>query len=140
MNPARALSDDDFYSRTLWRIQRLIIILGIAGLITSFPYFGWRVAAGFGLGCTIAFLNFHSLQKVVAGIGELAVRSGAPVSSRGIVTRFLFRYFLMAIVAFVILVVSRESLYGLFAGLLLPVSAMLCEAAYEGCRALFRGM
>ncbi len=140
MNPAPTLSDDDFYSRTLWRIQRLIIILGIAGLITSFPYFGWRVAAGFGLGCTIALLNFHSLQKVVAGIGELAVRSGAPVSSRGIVARFLFRYFLMAIVAFVILVVSRESLYGLFAGLLLPVSAMLCEAAYEGYRAVFRGM
>ena len=38
----------------------------------------------------------------------------------------------MAIAAFVILTVSRESLVGLFAGLLLPVTAMLCEAAYEG--------
>jgi hypothetical protein len=37
----------------------------------------------------------------------------------------------MAVIAFVILTVSRESLYGFFAGLFLPVSAMLCEAAYE---------
>ena len=40
-------------------------------------------------------------------------------------------YFLMAVIAFVILTVSRESLYGLFAGLFLPVTAMLCEAAFE---------
>jgi hypothetical protein len=38
---------------------------------------------------------------------------------------------LMTLVAFVILTVSRESLYGLLAGLFLPVTAILCEAAYE---------
>jgi hypothetical protein len=44
----------------------------------------------------------------------------------------------MAIVAFVILTVSRESLYGLFAGLFLPVAAILCEAAYEAYAAVIR--
>jgi hypothetical protein len=67
----------------------------------------------------------------VARLAELTVQSGAPASSRGVVHRFLLRYFLMALVAFVILTVSRESLYGLLAGLFLPVAAMFCEAAYE---------
>ena len=68
---------------------------------------------------------------VVAGLADLTIRSGTPASSRGIVHRFILRYLLLAFVAFAILTVSRESLYGLFAGLFLPVAAILCEAAYE---------
>jgi hypothetical protein len=45
----------------------------------------------------------------------------------------------MALVAFAILTVSRESLYGLFAGLFLPVAAILCEAVYEGYKVVVRG-
>jgi ATP synthase I chain len=109
----------------------MIIVIGIAGLVTTCAFFGWRIGAGFALGAAIAFLNFHWLKKVVVGIADLTLQSGTPASSRGVIHRFLLRYFLMAVVAFVILTVSRESLYGLFAGLFLPVTAMLCEAAYE---------
>jgi hypothetical protein len=79
-------------------------------------------------------VNFHWLKSVVAGVAELTVQSGTPASSRGIVYRFLLRYFSMAAVGFVILTVSRESLYGFFAGLLMPVAALLCEAAYVMCK------
>jgi hypothetical protein len=113
-----------------------MMVLGIASLATAWAVFGWRIGVGFALGGAIAFLNFYWLQKVVVGIGDLTVSSGAPVPSRGIVVRFLLRYFVMAIVAFVILTVSRESLYGLFAGLFLPVAAMLCEAVYEAYRVI----
>ena len=122
---------DDFYARSLERIQTFMVVLGIAALITADIFFGWRIAMGFALGATIAYLNFHWLKKVVAGLAELTIGSGTPASSRGVVHRFLLRYFLMAIVAFVILTVSRESLYGLLAGLFLPVAAILCEAAFE---------
>ncbi len=108
-----------------------MIIIGVAALVTAWAYFGWRTGLGFALGCCVAYANFSWLKKVVAGIAELTIQSGNPASSRGIVYRFLLRYFLMAVVAFVILTVSRESLYGLFAGLFLPVAAILCEAAYE---------
>ena len=94
-------------------------------------FFGWRIGVGFALGAAIAFLNFHWLKKVVSGIADLTLQSGTAASGRSVVQRFLLRYFLMAIVAFVILTVSRKSLYGLFAGLFLPVTAMLCEAGYE---------
>jgi len=45
----------------------------------------------------------------------------------------------MALVAFAILTVSRESLYGLFAGLFLPAAAILCEAAYEAYKVAVSG-
>jgi hypothetical protein len=129
-------SGDNFYARSLERIQTFMLVLGIAALITAEVFFGWRIALGFALGATIAYLNFHWLKKVVAGLAELTIGSGTPASSRGVVHRFLLRYFLMAIIAFVILTVSRESLYGLFAGLFLPVAAILCEAGYEVIRAI----
>src|ERR1700682_6127422 len=95
---------------------------------------------GFALGATIAYLNFHWLKKVVAGLADLTTGSGTPASSRGVVHRFILRFFLMAIVAFVILAVSRESLFGLFAGLFLPVAAILCETVYEAYAALVHKM
>ena len=108
-----------------------MLVLALAAMVTAFSCFGWRIGIGFALGAAISFLNFHWLKQVVAGIAELTIRSGRPVSGRRVVYRFLLRYVLMALVAFVILTVSRESLYGLFAGLFLPVAAILCEAAYE---------
>ena len=113
-----------------------MIVIGIAGLVTAWSFFGWRIGVGFALGAAIAFLNFQWLKKVVSGIADLTLQSGTAASGRSVVQRFLLRYFLMAVVAFVILTVSRESLYGLFAGLFLPVTAMLCEAVYEGYMAL----
>lgn len=114
----------------------MIIVIGIAGLVTAWTLFGWRIGVGFALGGAIAFLNFQWLEKVVAGIADLTIQSGTPASSRGIVHRFLLRYLLMAFVAFAILTVSRESLYGLFAGLFLPAAAILCEAAYEAYKVI----
>jgi hypothetical protein len=127
---------DDFPARALDRIRRFMIVLGLAALITAQIFFGWRITLGFALGATVAYLNFYWLEKVVAGLADLTIQSGTPASSRGIVHRFILRYFLMAFIAFAILTVSRESLYGLFAGLFLPVAAMLCEAGYETYRVL----
>ena len=129
-------NSDDFYSNALERIQRMMLVIGIAALVTAWASFGWRIGVGFALGAVIAFLNFHWLKKVVAGIADLTLQSGTPASGRSVVQRFLLRYFLMAVVAFVILTVSRESLYGLFAGLFLPVTAMLCEAVYEAYKVI----
>lgn len=114
----------------------MMLVIGVAGLVTAWAFLGWRIGVGFALGAAIAFLNFHWLKKVVAGIADLTLQSGTPASGRSVVQRFLLRYFLMAVVAFVILTVSRESLYGLFAGLFLPVTAMLCEAAYEAYKVI----
>lgn len=139
MTPENPAPADDFHSRTIERIQRLIIVIGVAAIATALAYFGWRISLGVLCGSIIGYLNFHWLKSVVAGIAELTVQSGTPASSRGIVYRFLLRYFLMAAGGFVILSVSRESLYGFFAGLLVPAAALLCEAAYETYRVAVSG-
>jgi hypothetical protein len=133
-------ASDDFFAAALDRIRMFMLIIGIAGILTAVPFFGWRTALGFALGGGIAYLNFHWLKKVVSGLADLTIQSGTPASSRGVVHRFILRYFLMALVAFVILSVFRESLYGLFAGLFLPVAAILCEAVHETYKALARGV
>jgi ATP synthase I chain len=122
---------NDFYSRALERIYKFMLVLGAAVLVTAMAMFGWRTGLGFAVGGSVSFLNFYWLKKVVAGVAAATIRSGTPASSRWVVHRFLLRYFLMALAAFVILIISRDSLYGFFAGLFLPVAAMLCEAGYE---------
>ncbi len=129
----------DFYVRALDRTRKIMLVLGIAALITAIAFFGWKIGVGFALGAAIAYLNFHWLTKIVAGISEAAAGSGT-ATGRRVVHRFVLRFVLMAVIAFVILVVSRESLYGLFAGLFLPAAAILCEAVYEAYAALVRGI
>jgi len=57
-----------------------------------------------------------------------------------VMLRFFFRYLLIALAAYVIFNSSAESLYGLFAGLSLPVVAILIEAVLEVYSALRAGI
>lgn len=129
-----------FYTGALDRIRRFMAV--IAPLATAFVWwkFGVRPAGGFAFGCLIAYINFHWLKRVVSGFVDRAAGAPASQSSDGIVFRFLLRYILMAVGAYVILTVSPASLNGLLAGLFLPVAAILCEAGYELYAALIRGV
>jgi hypothetical protein len=128
-----------FYSGALARIPRFMIALALLLSGAGWLRFGWRVAVGFACGCAIAYLNFHWLERVVAALADRATQTAYKQSSGGIVFRFLVRYFLMAAAAYAIFSVSPASLYGLFAGLFLPVGGIACEAAFELYMALARG-
>jgi ATP synthase I chain len=130
---------DSFYSGALTRIPRFMIALGVTLSSGGWFRFGWRIAFGFACGCAIAYLNFHWLERVVSALADRATQTAYKQSSGGIVFRFLLRYFLMAAAAYAIFSVSPASLYGLFAGLFLPVGGIACEAAYELYMALARG-
>lgn len=128
-----------FYSGALRRIPRFMLVLALVFSLAGWVYFGWRIALGFFCGCAIAYLNFHWLERVVSALADRATSTGYRQSSGGIVFRFLVRYFLMAAAGYAIFTVSPASLYGLFAGLFLPVAGIACEAAYEVYAALRRG-
>jgi hypothetical protein len=130
---------ESFYSGALTRIPRFMIALAVVLSGVGWLHFGWRIALGFACGCAIAYLNFHWLERVVSALADRATRTAYKQSSGGIVFRFLVRYFLMASAAYAIFSVSPASLYGLFAGLFLPVGGIACEAAYELYIALTRG-
>jgi hypothetical protein len=130
---------ESFYSGALTRIPRFMIALAVVLSGVGWLRFGWRIALGFACGCAIAYLNFHWLERVVTALVDRATQTPYKQSSGGIVFRFLVRYFLMAAAAYAIFSVSPASLYGLFAGLFLPVGGIACEAAYELYIALTRG-
>lgn len=114
-------------------------VLAAIFTVASWYRFGAPAAIGFALGCTIAYVNFHWLKRVVSALADRATNTGKPQSSKGIVLRFLLRYALIGIACYVIFRVSTGSLFGLLAGLFLPVAAIACEAAYELYVALRRG-
>ncbi len=132
-------SSEAFYSGALDRISRFMLVLALALSAASWWHYGWRIALGFGCGSAVAYLNFHWLKRVVSALADRATQSGQTQSSQGVVLRFLLRYVLLGVGAYVIFTVSRASLYGLLAGLFLPVAAIACEAAYELWVALARG-
>ncbi len=131
---------ESFYSGALDRIRRTMMVLAVIFTAAGCWRYGWKVAAGFAVGCLIAYVNFHWLKRVVNAMGERVTGGGGrQQSGSGIVLRFLLRYAFIAVGAYVIFKISPASLYGLLAGLFLPVAAILCEAAWEGYMALRRG-
>ena len=139
-NPAQTAAAEQFYSQALQRIGRFMAVSAPLLVAAAWWKFGLRPAVGFAVGCIIAYVNFHWLKRVIAGFVDRATGAATSQSGQGIVFRFLLRYVLMALGAYVILTVSPASLNGLLAGLFLPVAAIGCEAMYELYVALARGV
>ncbi|HLK33131.1 MAG TPA: ATP synthase subunit I [Terriglobales bacterium] len=131
---------DTFYDRVLPRIRRFMIVLAVLLTVFVLLRFGWKIALGFVVGCAIAYLNFYWLKRTVSALADRITATGKRPSSAVVVLRFLGRYVLMALAAYAIFRLSPASLYGLFAGLFLPVAAILCEAGYELYAALRGGL
>jgi hypothetical protein len=136
----RPTAAETIYSGALDRIRRFMLVGMALATAGSWLRFGWRTALGMACGCMVAYLNFHWLKRGVEVLADRIVAAGKSQSGKGIVFRFLMRYVLMGLVAYGILTVSPASLYGLLAGLFLPVVAIACEAAYEAYVALARGL
>jgi small-conductance mechanosensitive channel len=131
---------DSFYSGALIRISRFMLVLALLAMVPLWMRYGPAMCLGFAVGCGVAYLNFVWLKRVISGLADRVTQTGDSRSGKGIVLRFLLRYALMGIAAYVIFTVSPASLYGLFAGLFLPVAGIACEAAYEVYVALVRGL
>jgi hypothetical protein len=134
-NPVQESGDPDaegaFYGGALARIRKFMLVLGPVLTAAAWMTYGFRAAVGFLLGAVIAYLNFEWLKSGVSGLADRATHSGKAQSGKGIMGRFLLRYALLGIAAYAILTSFPASLRGLFAGLFLPVGAIVCEAGYE---------
>lgn len=135
-----AAKAEKFYSHALDRIGKFMLAVAPILIAAAWLKFGGRTAMGFALGCSIAYVNFFWLKRVITAFVDRATGTASDISGQGIVFRFLFRYVLMAVGAYAILTVSPASLHGLLAGLFLPVAAISCEAAYELYAALAHGI
>ena len=136
-DPVDVQKEEAFYAEVYRRLVAIMAVLGVCGTITAGIWYGWVMAATFLVGSVIAVLNFHWLKHTIEAMGgRLPSRARA---AWGVVLRFLLRYVLIAVAAYVILKSTTNSLYGFFAGLAIPAGAILIEAMYETYRAL-RGL
>jgi ATP synthase I subunit len=138
---------NQFYSGAQARIVRIMIAIALLFTIAIWIRAGYRLGLGFAVGCGIAGLNFYWLARAVnafadrvTGVdaGQKADQVAAP--SGGSAGRFILRFSVVALVAYVIFKSSPVSLSGLMAGLFLPVAAIFVEATYETFVALRRGL
>lgn len=135
---------EQFYGGAERRIFRWLAVLAVAGAAVAFGMQRWAFAWGFVIGAAVGAVNLGWLKSAVSGmVDRMAARAeaGEPVSKPGgILSKFLLRYGLIAVMAYVILNSSALSIYGFLAGLVLPVGAVMCEAGYEAYVALRRGI
>jgi hypothetical protein len=129
-----------FYSAALPRIRRFMLAVAIVAVPLCAAFFGARPALGLATGCVISGLNFYWLKRVVYGFAARVAATETPQSSSGLVFRFFVRYLLMALGAYAIFRLSPASVYGLLAGLFLPVAGIACEAVYELYMSVIRGL
>jgi ATP synthase I chain len=129
-----------FAANTFRRVFAIMVALLIAGIPPLWARYGRGVALSFAIGGAISLVNFYWLKGVLAAMVEAVAVQGKKRSAAGIVLRFVLRYVLIGVAAYVIFKSSAMSLYGLCAGLSLPVGAILIEAAYAVYGALRRGI
>ena len=132
-------TNEEFYAGALNRIRKFMLALAPILTVIAWAKFGRFATLGFLLGCVISYLNFHWLKSGVSHLADRATNTGKAQSSTGTIARFLLRYALLGGAAYAILTSFPASLRGLFAGLFLPVAAIVCEAVYEVYAAVTRG-
>ena len=128
-----------FYAGAIDRIKLTILLLGLILTPICWPLYGIGSAAGFLLGATLSYLNFHLLARAVRGLADRIVQQGSGEKGEIIVARFLLRYLAIGAVVYVTFVSSFGAFKGLLVGLCLPVAGMMIEAAWELYSALRRG-
>ena len=118
------------------RIQTAILVLAAALALPAFLAFGWRTGVGFLFGAALAYLNFLWLkQSIIALTDRVSTQETSP-QGRIVVFKFIFRYLVIATVAYAIISSSSLSILGLIAGFFLSVVALLFEAVTEVVHAL----
>jgi hypothetical protein len=111
--------------RSLQRIIRIGIGLGIAGTIAMGAARGLLDAAGFLTGASLSVFSFHTLRRLGEGL-----QPGSP-GFRGSAAFFGFRYVIIGAVAYGIVKLLGISVMPVLTGLFVSAAAVLVEILYE---------
>ena len=123
--------EDAFYAAALRRILRNLLVLTLLLLPLAAWRYGWIAAAGFAAGGFASWLSFRSLALGAQGLADRIVNQQSKERGGVVISRFLLRYVLVGVAAYVIFRGSPVAFRGFLWGLTLPVGGMLAEAAYE---------
>src|SRR5437879_2015690 len=105
---------NEFYSGAQSRIVRVMIAIACLLTVAIWIRAGYRLGLGFAVGCAIAGLNFYWLTRAVNAFADRVTGTldtgQHPAKSGGSAGRFVLRFSLMALVAYVIFKSSLVSL------------------------------
>jgi ATP synthase I chain len=130
--------DEALYAAAERRIEYLTIGIGAAAALAAGIVWGIRAGAGVAIGALISWLNFRWMKQ---GIGTLARLAAAQSDAERVripksaYAKFLGRYVLLLLIAYVMLRGFRSIGLALLAGLFAGVAAVLAELTVQ----LFRG-
>ena len=122
-------ASDALFAGSLKRIERFIPVLAVIATAVLAIRANWPVALGFLLGAAIAFVNFRWLKSTVVALSDAVTQTGPPRSKPSVVLRFLFRFVLIVLAAYVIFTSYPLAFHGFLGGLFVPVLAIFLEAA-----------
>jgi len=123
-------TDNAYYEAAERRIEYVTLGLAAAGAIYGAIVFGLRFGAGVATGGILAWLNYRWLKQ---GVGALAKLSTAQQGAakvhvpRSVYFKFIGRYLLLILVAYVILTRFGVPVVSLLAGFGAVVVAVLVE-------------
>lgn len=110
--------------RALPLVQRIALVLAMAGIVGTFYWRGWAGAAGFAIGSAISILNLKWWERFVNLLGT-------EKEERKTTWAFAMRYVILGAVVYAIVTYLRADLGAILAGLLTAAAAVLLELLYE---------
>jgi len=133
--PEMAVAGNESYYRVAERrIEYVTLGIGAAGTIGALLWAGIRAGAGVAVGAVLAWLNYRWLKQGVGALADLAkVQAGAPRVRvpRSVYFKFIGRYVLLILVAYVILTRFEVPAASLLAGFGSLVFAVLAEIVWQ---------
>jgi hypothetical protein len=124
-----------FGDAVMVRIERLTLLLGLAGTVWAAFRWGWRGAAGLALGALLSWVNFRWLKGGVHALGmaATAAQGSSPASrvSLSAYMKFIGRFGLLLGAVYVILTRSSLLAVGVLTGLFASAAAVILALLFE---------
>ncbi len=122
------------------RLDYFLIAFGLLGALVAGVTRGRGAAGGILLGSGLSYVNFRWLKAGVTSLTSSAAHAattgeGAPPKVG--LGRFLFRFALVGIALYAILISHLVAFWAVLVGLFAAVAAILLEAVYEAARAVW---
>jgi small-conductance mechanosensitive channel len=122
--------DEEFYAAAERRIEYITLVIAAAAALITAWFWGREAAAGFASGAILSWINYRWMKQ---GVGTLARLSSAQAGTQkaqvpaSVYVKFLGRYALLIVAAYVILRNFKLPVASLLAGFFTVIAAVLVE-------------
>jgi hypothetical protein len=131
-------NDDAFYAAAERRIEYLAVAIGVIAFVAVAIHWGVKSGAGLGAGAVLSWINYRWMKQGVNALAKLSTAQAGVEKARvppSVYFKFIGRYALLIVVAYVILRGFSLSAASVLAGFFVVVAAVIAELIGQ----LFRG-